>query len=85
MGAALRGTDLTEAQIQSARIFANARRKGELQEMPDDGQLIVQKFGDMARLLAWYGALRFKAGRDGTGGTLEEPGPLDVKAKGASE
>lgn len=69
----MRGTDVTEEQMKSAREFAFARSVG-LEEMPDDQRIIMLPFGKMVRLMAWYGAMRYKAGRDGAGGTLESPG-----------
>ena len=76
----MRGTDCTEAQIESARKFLAARQSGPIEGMAiDDDRVVSVPFGQMARLLAWYGALRFAAGRDGTGGTLEEPGPMDTR------
>src|SRR6185437_1857670 len=65
-GGAMRGTEVTEDQMQSAREFAFARSVG-LAGMPDDDQQITVTFGKMVRLMAWYGALRYQAGRDGTG------------------
>lgn len=76
----MRGTDCTEAQIQSAREFLHARQAGSIEGLAiDDERVVSLPFGNMAKLLAWYGALRFKAGRDGTGGTLEAPGPMDER------
>ena len=75
----MRGTDCTKDQIQSARLFiANAQagnHKGRL--FPPDERIIQIPFGKMARLVAWYGAVRYIAGRDHSGGTLESPGPID--------
>lgn len=75
----MKGTDCTEAQIDSARQFCADRRKDQPGERPRDAQEITISFGQLARLVAWYGALRYMAGRDGTGGTLECPGPIDTR------
>lgn len=76
----MKGTDLTDAQIQSARQFLVDRRSGDNKGvMPADEENIVQSFGNLARVVAWYGALRYEAGRNGTGGTLENPGPIEEK------
>lgn len=77
----MRGTEVTEAQIQSAREFIAARQSRDSLNYPvlDDATVLPVKFGDFARMLAWYGALRYTAGSTGVGGTLEEPGPMDVK------
>ena len=74
----MRGTELTDAQIESARRFCADRRKDAPGDTPDDSRIISIPFGQMIRLVAWYGALRFQAGRDGTGGTLEKPGVFVV-------
>lgn len=77
----MRGADLTEEQIQSAREFACARQKIPATEgMIDDATVVSLKFGDLARLVAWYGAIRYMAGKNRVGGTLEAPGPMDVKS-----
>lgn len=71
----MKGTDCTPEQIQSARDFLFARSLN-IEAVPDDSRVIMLPFGDLARLVAWYGALRYAAGRDGTGGTLEVPGEI---------
>lgn len=75
----MKGTDLTEDQIQSAREFACARQRiNRSGAVFDDATEVTLRFGDLARLVAWYGAIRFQAGEKGIGGTLEKPGPMDV-------
>jgi hypothetical protein len=77
----MRGTELTEQQIQSARQFLSDRRVSFPGKIPLDEQIIKIPFGDVARIVAWCGALRYIAGRDGSGGTLEEPGLfVEIKA-----
>jgi len=71
----VKGTDCTPEQIQSAREFLLALARN-IDTMPDDDAIVTPRFGDFARTVAWYGALRYKAGRDGTGGTLEAPGEV---------
>lgn len=71
----MRGTEVTEDQMQSAREFAFGRSIG-LAGMPDDDQEVTVTFGAMVRMMAWYGALRYQAGRGGFGGTLESPEEL---------
>jgi hypothetical protein len=78
----MKGTDVTPEQLQSAREFIAARRIGsEMGQILGDDQLLSVRFGDVARLLAWYGALRFLAGKSGMGGSLESPGPMEVVAR----
>lgn len=77
----MKGTDLTDAQIQSAREFSCARQVHQPADVLDDATRVTLKFGELVRLIAWYGALRFQAGRDGTGGTFENPGPMDTSRK----
>lgn len=66
----MRGVDCTPEQIAHARKFfeSSARRTIDRD--------VTLKPDDLFRIIAWYGALRYIAGRDGEGGTLERPGPL---------
>ena|ERR1700729_3947856 len=69
----MKGTDLTKEQLRAAEIFileTAGRRVG----MDAPSGIVTMQFDAMVRLLAWYGAVRFKAARDGSGGTLENPG-----------
>lgn len=68
----MKGTDCTPGQIESASGFLGDRG------WPSEGLSAVITRDDAVRLIAWYGALRFVAGRDGSGGTLEQPGVLEV-------
>ncbi len=69
----MRGTELTQAQIEAAERFILARRaKGNTQH-PSQDEPISQKWGDFVRLVAWYGAIRYKAGIEGLS-SLENPG-----------
>jgi hypothetical protein len=62
----IKASDLTEDQLASASDFltGNDWRENE------DSRIISRS--DVAKLIAWYGALRFLAGTDGIG-TLEKP------------
>lgn len=74
----MRGTEVTPAQMNSAREFLSSRVRNTRHNRPEsDAQVVSLTYGDLARLVAWYGALRYKAGADGTGGTLEAPGTID--------
>lgn len=86
----MRGTDCTPGQLKSASDFVRARHVDGYSKAPKlspfSDQQIVIRWADLVNLLAWYGALRYTAGRDGTGGTLENPGPIDsTKADGLHE
>lgn len=70
----MKGTDVTGEQIEAARQFIVGRGG----RLASDEQMVALTAGELVRVVAWYGALRFKAGRDGTGGTLEHPGELEV-------
>jgi len=69
----MKGTDCTEAQVAHAKAFVEVHALH--QAMPE--RFIIAS-DDLARLLAWYGALRFMSGRDGEGGTLECPGEIVI-------
>ena len=74
----MRGTELTPEQIGSAREFIQGRIR--VGSMPEDETVVVSmEAGNLCRLLAWYGALRYQAGASGIGGTEQKPGPIVVK------
>lgn len=74
----MRGTECTAGQMEHARKFLMDRAPNVL-DRPTDERRVTIPFGDIARILAWYGALRFIAGRDATGGSLEIPGPMEKR------
>ena len=80
------GTDCTPEQLKSASDFVRARHVDGYSKAPklspSSDQQIVIRWAELVNLLAWYGALRYTAGRDGTGGTLENPGPIDSTKAG---
>jgi hypothetical protein len=65
-----RGTDSTPEQLDQASDFLSQAGWRE----SDEGISKVSR-GDICRLLAWYGALRYVAATQGAG-TLEKPGRL---------
>jgi hypothetical protein len=65
----LKGTDCTPEQIAAASQFLTERG------WPDTHLRAALDRFDAVRLIAWYGALRFKSAKNGTG-TLERPAPL---------
>lgn len=67
----MRGVDCTPGQLRAAELFV---LQHSLTVLPKNPRNVTLDFDDLVRLVAWYGALRFEAGRDGNGGTLECPG-----------
>ena len=67
----MRGTDCTNAQLDAAhRFIATHPLRGA--QLPLD-QPVTLAYGELVRIVAWYGALRYVAAREGNGGTLENP------------
>jgi len=62
----IKASDLTEDQLESARDFLTGN------DWPQTEGIRTVTREEMAKLIAWYGALRFRAGADGIG-TLEKP------------
>lgn len=75
----MKGTDCTPEQIAHASEFM------EIARWPVSAPTAKCSRDQTARLLAWYGAMRFQAGRDGVGGTLEKPGFIEVKPREKSK
>jgi len=68
----MKGTDLTEKQLKAAEQFIlGARAKGNTQS-PEADQAVTQRWSDLVRIVAWYGAIRAASMQHG--GTVEEPG-----------
>lgn len=68
----MKGTDCTPEQIEAASTFLADRG------WPTHAATAAISRENVACLIAWYGACRYIAARDGTGGTLEQPGVLGV-------
>lgn len=66
----MKGTDCTEQQLARAGEFLTNRGWPEGQDFRRVSR------ADVARIVAWYGAMRFIAGRDGDAGTLEAPNEI---------
>ncbi len=75
----MKGTDLTPKQLKSAEEFILDRSRNRIdgRHVIDPDHPIVMRWSDLVRIVAWYGALRYQAGKFGTGGTFEKPGPID--------
>jgi len=72
----MNGRHLTSEQIAAARQFVLTVEQtcgGER----DDNEPVSVSFGDLVRLVAWYGAIRYDSGANGRG-TLGQPAPLRV-------
>lgn len=72
----MRGTDCTPEQVEAASQFLADRG------WPKDIPLAALSRESIARMIAWYGALRYQAGRDGIN-SLEKPGEIIVKERTA--
>jgi hypothetical protein len=74
----MKGTAITPAQYDAARRFIIARETTppDVDRRGDDTPILL-RFGDLVGLVAWYGALRYLAGRDGLN-SLESPGETIV-------
>ena len=68
----MKGTDCTPEQLAAAERFVlNGVR------MADVPERFVMKRVDLVRLIAWYGAIRFRAAKAGIG-SEEKPGLVGV-------
>jgi hypothetical protein len=72
----MRGTDLTAWQIKAAETFI---RNNSPSNPRDDDQQISLRFGDLVRLVAWYGQIRAKAVEAGI--PADVPGETYVVSK----
>jgi hypothetical protein len=73
----VKGSDCTPQQMESAREFFEQRLRGNPPSLADEA-IVRIPIADLVRLIAWYGALRYEAGRLGIGGSFDAPAPLDV-------
>ncbi len=65
----IKASDLTEDQLESARDFLTGN------DWPENEDSRTISRAEVAKLIAWYGALRFLAGANGIG-SLEKPPKL---------
>jgi hypothetical protein len=65
----MKGTDLTPAQLEAAGLFLN--RAAKVAKPIDPDERVSMKWSDMARMLAWYAAIRVRAVT--TGVSPEQP------------
>lgn len=78
----MRGSNCTDDQIQAAKDFFGSSTVDikQVTRGASDDDIVPIRYGDLARLVAWYGAIRFISGRDGIG-TFESPAPLHSERK----
>lgn len=69
----MKGTDLTQEQIDSAEQFIKDRFESYTRQQPEPETHVSLEFGVLVRVVAWYGALRYEAGALGIN-SLEDPG-----------
>lgn len=67
----MRGLDCTDAQLDAADRFITEHPMRGIHVSRD--QAVTVPYGEIVRVVAWYGALRYIAARDNSGGTLDNP------------
>lgn len=62
----MKGTDLTREQLDAAGKFFSDRITDDFGRPPIfDDDVIPITYGNLKRMIAWYGALRYESGRNG--------------------
>lgn len=80
----MKGTDITAEQYDAARRFIVSRDQSlQLEERSDDTQVLLV-LRELIGLVAWYGAMRYIAGREGIN-SLDRPGDLVTVPAGTRE
>lgn len=69
----MRGTDVTPKQMEAASEFICSTRL----DAPEPMKMVMMPYVDLVRLVAWYGAIRYKGalagiGEEGSPGRAEE-------------
>lgn len=77
----MRGTDLTDWQLKAAEKFLRDRNKH--QTSVTDEQHVTLPFGQLVRIVAWYGQIRAKAVEAGI--PADEPGETYVEPRSTRE
>lgn len=67
----MRGTDVTPEQMAAATQFIEGRIMN--CAPPKNDQTVSMRYEDMIRMVAWYGAIRYKAALGGIG-DVDRPG-----------
>jgi len=67
----MRGIDVTPEQMAAARSFIEGRVM--LCAPPKPDQVVSHKYEDLVRLVAWYGAIRYRGALAGIG-SESQPG-----------
>jgi|GEM_PF-3946941 hypothetical protein len=61
----MRGTDITEAQMDAAEKFILLCRTDGNTRTPKPEEFVSMPWANIVRIVAWYGAIRAKAVADG--------------------
>lgn len=61
----MRGTDITEAQMDAAEKFIFLCRTDGNTRTPKPEEFVSMPWSNIVRIVAWYGAIRAKAVADG--------------------
>lgn len=75
----MKGSDLTDKQIESAKQYILCRRAKGNSYHPHDHQQILITWRELVMLVAEYGAIRAQS--IARGGSLEEPGEVHFTGK----
>jgi hypothetical protein len=75
----MNGSQLTEKQLTAAEQYILLRRAAGNTTIPTADQMVTQKWEQLVRLVAEYGAIR--AGSVQHGGSVDEPGEVYLTGK----
>ena len=73
----MKGIEINDDQMESACEFLTLIAEQPFPKHDDD--LVKIRFSTMVRLIAWYGAIRYKAAQDGIG-RIDKPNGCEEKA-----
>ena len=72
----MKGTDVTDAQLAHAQEFLRSAAGGKFDpEFMESQKYVTVDKEDIIRLLAWYGAIRAKGGRETPAPLVHRTGP----------
>ena len=72
----MKGTDVTDAQLAHAQDFLRSAAGGKFDpEFMETQKYVTVDKEDIIRLLAWYGAIRAKGGRETPAPLVHRTGP----------
>lgn len=61
----MRGTEITDSQMDAAEKFILLCRTDGNTQYPKPEESVTMHWGNIVRIVAWYGAIRAKAVKDG--------------------